>query len=685
MRFLKLLKFCAAATGAALFLAGAAAGQAAPVADDPLLNAAREAWRKRDRADLAVLSERAQSEQHPLAPWVDYWALFARLPAAQVADLQAFYRRWPGSYVEDRLRNDWLLELGRRQDWSAFAADYPSFRMDDDREVHCHAVVAEHQLGTGPLKPGGTAAEPFKVRALAVWLAQREATEPCTRLGELLSEGRKPVFGAAEHWAKLRSAVEANRLATFKQTAELTGRHQQTQLVRAFEDPTRYLLRVAKAGGRGDQEAAAVALVRLGASDTDRVEQLMRQTWSAALAPDLAQWVWAQTGRQAALRLEPDAAAQYQRALALGKAPTWSADTWAWGVRAALRANGGAGDWALAQRLLDAMPEPVRQSDPAWDYWRAQAQYRNAAEGPEGEPARRAARAALQAQVSPLNFYGQLAADELGLKWALPPTPAPLTEAERQAAAQHAGLSRALLLIRHGLRNEGVREWNFSLRDLGNDRALLAAAQRACDAEVWDRCINTSERTKTEVDLAQRYPTPFRQQVVSHAQAAGLHAADPFGLIRQESRFITDARSGPGASGLMQVMPATAKWTAKKIGLSDYHPKQIHDADTNLKIGMGYLRHVLAAFDGALPLAAAAYNAGPGRPTRWREGVSMDAAAWAETIPFTETRDYVKKVLTNATLYARLLGQPDAQLRQRLGQRIGPRAAGSPNPADTLP
>jgi soluble lytic murein transglycosylase len=604
------------------------------------------------------------------------------LPAAQVADLQAFYRRWPGSYVEDRLRNDWLLELGRRRDWSAFAADYPRFRMDDDRDVHCFAILAEHHVGTAPLKPSS---EPFKVRALAAWLAQRDATDACNLLGETLSEGRRPTLGPAEHWAKLRSAVEGNRLASFKQAAELTGRHQKASLVRAFEDPTRYLLRMAKSASRPDQEAAAVALVRLGASDTERVEQLMRQRWAAALSADLAQWVWSQTGRQAALRLEPAASKHFERALAVGKPPVWSDDTWAWGVRSALRAFEGAGDWALAHRLLDAMPEAVRQADPAWPYWRAQAQYRNAPEGTDGEAIRRAARAALQAQVSPMHFYGQLAADELGLKWALPPTPAPLTEAERQAAAQNAGLSRALHLIRIGLRSEGVREWNFSLRDLTGDRALLAAAQRACDAEVWDRCINTSERTKVEMDLTQRYPTPFRQQVTTHAQAAGLHAADPFGLIRQESRFIIAARSGPGASGLMQVMPATAKWTAKKIGLTDYHPKQINDADTNLRIGMGYLRHVLSAFDGALPLAAAAYNAGPGRPTRWREGVQMDAAAWAETIPFTETRDYVKKVLANATLYARLLGQPDAHLRQRLGQRIGPRAAGSPNPADTLP
>lgn len=671
------------AAGAALLGSGASLAQGMAV-DDPLMAAAREAWRQRDRADLAALSERAQAGQHVLASWVDYWALFSRLPSATTADVQAFYRRWPGSYVEDRLRNDWLLELGKRRDWSAFAVDYPRFRMDDDREVHCMAGLAEHALGQGPFKPSN---EPFKARALAAWLAQREPTEACTLLGQTLSDGAKPVFGRQEHWAKLRSSVEANRLATFKRTANLTGRHQEAGLVRAFDDPTRFLLRQAKSQSRGELEQAAVALVRLAASDTDRTAQFMRQRWSAVLPPDLAQWVWSQLGRQAAQRLEPGAHAFFERALASGPLQPWGDDTWAWAVRSALRAHEGAGDWALVHRVLDAMPEAQRQADPAWPYWHAQAQYRTAPEGPAGDAARRAARAALQAQVQPLTFYGQLAAEDLGLTWRLPPTPAPLTAAERQAAAQNPGLSRALALIRLGLRSEGVREWNFSLRDIAaqGDRALLATAQRACDAEVWDRCINTSERTRQDIDLAQRYPTPFRTQVTQHAQAAGLHPADPFGLIRQESRFILDARSGPGASGLMQVMPATAKWTAKKIGLRDYQPKQIHDADTNLQIGMGYLRHVLAAFDGALPLAAAAYNAGPGRPTRWREGVRMDAAAWAETVPFTETRDYVKKVLANATVYARLLGQPEAQLRQRLGQRIGPRPTGSPNPAESLP
>ena len=122
-------------------------------------------------------------------------------------------------------------------------------------------------------------------------------------------------------------------------------------------------------------------------------------------------------------------------------------------------------------------------------------------------------------------------------------------------------------LIAIGLRNEGVREWNFTLRGMG-DRELLAAAQLACDREVWDRCINTSERTRAEIDMQQRFPMPFRREVSANARETGLDPAYVYGLMRQESRFIMDARSGVGASGLMQIMPATARWTAKKIGLA---------------------------------------------------------------------------------------------------------------------
>ena len=217
------------------------------------------------------------------------------------------------------------------------------------------------------------------------------------------------------------------------------------------------------------------------------------------------------------------------------------------------------------------------------------------------------------------------------------------------------------------------------------DRELLAAAEFACEKEVWDRCINTSERTRGEVDWNQRFPMPFRDAVVKRSREIGLDPAYVYGLIRQESRFIMDARSGVGASGLMQIMPATARWTAKKIGLTGFTLDQLNDRDTNIAIGTGYLKLLVDDFEGALPLAAAGYNAGPGRPRNWRNGPAvLEGAAWAENIPFNETRDYVKKVLANTTSYAAILsGQPQS-LKARMGN-VGPRAAGSPEPYKDLP
>ena len=216
-----------------------------------------------------------------------------------------------------------------------------------------------------------------------------------------------------------------------------------------------------------------------------------------------------------------------------------------------------------------------------------------------------------------------------------------------------------------------------------DDRELLAAAQLACKAADWQLCINTSERTREQVDVRQRYPLPYAEQITERARDKGLDPAFVFGLIRQETRFVPNLKSHAGASGLMQLMPATARWTAKKVGL-DFQPAQINDIDTNLRLGTSYLKMLVDDFAGSQALAAAAYNAGPGRPRRWREGPVMDAAAWAENVPFNETRDYVKKVLSNAAIYAQLLGSGQP-LPQRLGNTIGPREPGAPAPDGNLP
>ncbi|MFM9916412.1 MAG: transglycosylase SLT domain-containing protein [Rhizobacter sp.] len=654
-----------------------AAPSSARSAPDPVLEA-RDAYRRRDRSKLATLRDATASAQNPLAMWVAYWDANVRLSTLQQSDLDAFYSRWSGTYVEDRLRNDWLLELGRRRDWTNFSVEFPRFRMNDDREVTCYRLLTEHLSG-----------QDVRDAARNAWFAQRDADDGCGLLASALLSTK--VFGPADAWRKARIAMEFNRPRAVAQAVALVLPQADSAVQALIESPARYLAHKAQASGRGNAELATLALIKLAAVDPDAAAATLRERWERALPGDLAAWAWAATAKQSAMRLSSDAPEQFQRAehLAANAAKgagsvvnEWPDDTLGWKVRAALRANQGVGRWQQVVQGIDAM-STAEQSEPTWVYWKARGLQSLAEDSQDGEGLRSQARAMLGGIAGQLHFYGKLASEQLGLTMSLPTRPPSPTTAEREAAASHPGLNRSLLLISIGLRSEGVREWNYSLLGM-NDRELLAAAQRACDRELWDRCINTSDRTRTEIDMQQRFPTPFRQQVLARTKEIGLDAAYVYGLIRQESRFVMDAQSAVGASGLMQVMPATARWTAKRIGL-DYRRDQIADRDMNLKLGTGYLKLVLDDFAGSQPLAAAAYNAGPSRSRRWREGPSLEPAVWAENIPFSETRDYVKKVLSNAAYYAALLGGDAVTLSTRLGKAIGPREPGGPGVDKDLP
>jgi soluble lytic murein transglycosylase len=227
-------------------------------------------------------------------------------------------------------------------------------------------------------------------------------------------------------------------------------------------------------------------------------------------------------------------------------------------------------------------------------------------------------------------------------------------------------IRRSLALYRLGLRFEAAREWSWAIGAF-DDRQLIAAAELARRNELWDRAINTAERTRSVHDFALRYLAPYRERFRAYAAEHGLDEAWVFGLVRQESRFVADARSSAGASGLMQLMPATAKWVAAKLGMKQYRQALVTDLDINISLGTYYLKHVLDTLDNQPVLASAGYNAGPGRARAWRADEEMEGALYSETIPFNETRDYVKKVMANATYYARMFGQRMISLKERLG------------------
>ncbi len=729
----------------------ASAQTATDGADNAAIMAAREAWRTRDAVALLSARDHLIRTQHPLAPWADYWSLMLRLPTLSVAEADAFFARWPDSYVADRGRNDWLLELGRRQDWVTFLRIQPQFRMADDREVACWDVLARYQT-----RPTAQPAITWRSQAQQAWWDQKDADQACDRMASALLKAG--VLTPDDVWHKLRLVVETNKPKAVQQSARHLGDAVAQVAARLMTAPQAVLQPGALTaplmsageppsgapGASMGPPSSGTKASKKTATSVLRKKQLPKPTlasipltippesegplnllafirWAsvdhaaaaAAIADpairarwqwraEEAAWAWSQLGRTAAWRLLPEAPAHYARAwtdlgIAAGAgelspgAAAWSEETLAWMVRSAIRAAtaGDTSRWPQVEQAVSAMSAEQRR-DPAWAYWQARALQARAAQTPSAAAAlRQQARELLIQVADPLTFYGQLAAEALQGRPAAPPVPpAPLSDAELARAEAEPGIDRALRLLALGWRTEAVREWNFTLSRTKpgglSDRELLAVAEVACRREIWDRCINSSERTRQAVSLAQRYPTPFHDEVLAAAAEVGLDPAYMYGLIRQESRFLVAARSSVGASGLMQVMPATAAWTARKLNIP-YSPELLTDRATNLRIGAGYLKLVLDDFEGTQAMAAAAYNAGPSRPRRWREGSTVDAAAWAENVPFAETRDYVKKVLANATVYAHVLsGQPLA-LKRRLGDTIGPRVVSAPGVAQDLP
>ena len=247
-----------------------------------------------------------------------------------------------------------------------------------------------------------------------------------------------------------------------------------------------------------------------------------------------------------------------------------------------------------------------------------------------------------------------------------PPAAYKTTEEEVKAITALPAIQRAQALYRLDFIWEAKSEWAMATQAF-SDSQMIAAAEFASRQHWHDLAIVTADKTTELHDFSLRYPTPYRNLMKSATKEQVIDEAWAYGITRQESRFMHYAKSGVGASGLMQLMPATAKWIAGKAGIENYHQGMIHELDTNIALGTYYLRYTLDLMNGQAVMATAAYNAGPSRAKKWLANEPLEGAIYAETIPFSETRSYVQKVMANAHIYAHQLGLKSITLKQRLG------------------
>ncbi len=618
--------------------------------DDAFL-AARDAARAGDSRRLDQLAPRFQG--HVLEPYVQYWRLRIRLEARESEEIRRYIGLNRDTPLSDNLRRDWLKVLGKNAQWDTFNAELPAL-VADDVEITCYALQARARVDSQALR-----------EARPLWFVARDLPDSCTPLFDALLEAQQ--LSEEDVWTRVRLALEAGQVGLAGRVAGWLpkGQAPDTRVLTSISgNPAAYLndLRT-DLKSRASRETAIFAVHRLARSSPQQAAAQWTKL-ASRFSEEERGYVWGMLGYFGAMRHDPAALDWFSRASGMSDLQL------GWKVRAALRAK----RWPEVLSAISAMTAKEAE-DPAWRYWKARALK---VSGREAE-----ALALLKPLSADFSFYGQLATEDLGGSVQSPPQAYKLTEQDIAAISARPGIQRSLALFRLDMRLEAVREWLWAIRGM-TDRQLLAAADVARRNAVYDRAINTADRTVFEHDFGLRYLAPYRDQLKAAARQVDLDEAWVNGLIRQESRFIAQAKSRVGAGGLMQLMPATAKWVAGRIGLKDWHWSQVNDVETNLSLGTYYLRHVLDTLDGSPVLASAAYNAGPGRARAWRSDQSMEAAIYAESIPFNETRDYVKKVMSNSSYYAHNFSQQMQSLKARIGV-IEPRARDREKPLGDTP
>ena len=630
--------------------------------------AANDAFRAGDTVKLERYAQRLKKS--PLEVYVSYYRLHIGLVKADAKSVQAFLSRPEDTPLKDLLRADWLKLLGSRQQWALFDAEYPRL-IKQDAELICYALQSRHRDEDLVALS----------EARLVWFSGKGQPDSC---GVLFDDALSAaIISEPDIKLRLRLALEAGNVSLAlglaerlaDSNAEWSGTMFSAALKSAAADADRYLGKLSK-NQPGNQPVNQL-------SEPQRAITLFALLRLAKQSPELsaARWAKISTLFSEEEQLYYYGWLAYEAARNLdGRALQWyqaAADTplneqqLAWRVRAALRVQ----DWAEVLSGVQAMGEQQRQ-DATWQYWKARALQ---ALGSVTE-----ARDIFVRLSGAYSFYGQLAAEELAGAPLLSEVVPSYKPDEQAIAAMISvpGIQRTLALYRMGLRNEALEEWRWVLRNF-NDRELLTAAEIARRNEMYDRAIGAADKTITVHDFSMRYLAPYRDALHTHIREHGLDEAWVYGLMRQESRFVTGAKSNVGAAGLMQVMPATARWIAGKLGLKNYRNALIHQLDTNLRLGTYYMKTVLSQSDNSPVLASASYNAGPTRARQWRGDRPLEGAIYTETIPYQETRDYVQKVMSNTYYYALQFGDPPRTLKQRLG--VVPAKTTDNNPAEIPP
>lgn len=616
-------------------------------ADDFDFNAALTAANNRN---LTALDNYQLSMQDSvLGYYPEYWKFNIDLAAQPADGIIYFVTKYPNSAMAEKLAADYIEEKVGAGDFSS-AKKIIAYVKNPDEAESC--AIAQVRAATGDT----LALTEYK----NVWLKTNKQSEFCEDLAGLLLTS--PLMSAKDKQHRLWSVLRAGQLTHAISTAQNLGISlNSTELSYIAENPLNFLP-TASVATPTDQAKFLYALARLADTSVDMASEQLEAV-KTKLPEDVKQYAYRILGYKAGTSVMQNGFNP--------RAVDWF--DWSYGyplsdeeaeiyARQAIRF----GRWDSVLRAVDAMSVSMQQ-ERVWQYWFARANEKRG-----DDKSKSVARAFYTNLAVQDDYHGLLARDRLGQSLNQLSSSYTPTAADQQRLNADPNFQRAFALKAvNASAAYANREWNWAVRQArlnNDDGVLIAAASRANDMGWYDRAIYAAERTVKLHNYNLQFLTPFREQVVQNCSNNGVDPAWVYGLIRQESRFIMTARSHVGAGGLMQIMPDTAKWVAKRLG-EPYSSSALSHMQTNIRYGTYYLSHIHNQLSSQSVLATAGYNAGPNRAKRWQPSdTPLASDQYTESIPLSETRDYVKNVMTNSVYYGLLLGQGSQSLSKRMGE-----------------
>ncbi len=570
---------------------------------------------------------------YPLEPYLAYDELTARLKWASNDEIEKFLAEHGDLPQISWMKLRWLRWLAERGEWQTFINYYdPALNFT---ELDC--LYGQYQLSHGMRAEGNATAE-------KLWLVGKSQPNSCDALfARWAAEGQ---LTEQKRWQRAKLAAETRNygLVTHLIKTMPTLGSQGKALLEVAQKPE--LLKQTARFTQTDPAMADVVglgLRRLARQDPETALRLLdsyaaRMKFSSEEQVAIAREI----GLTLAKRFDPRALqvmAKYDPELRDNTVSEWRA-------RLLLRL----GRWDEANQLTRRMPAELGNTN-RWRYW--QARSLQLAQPNSQEP-----KALYQTLAQERDFYGFMAADQVQAPYQLNNKPLALNPKTVQKVRNSAAIRRALEFHARGQIADGRREW-YNVSRLFSRDEMVAQARLAYEMGWYFPAIRTISQAQYWDDLDVRFPMAHREHLVREAKNRDIHSSWVFAVTRQESAFMADAKSHAGAMGLMQLMPATAKETAKRFGIPLSSPQLAYRPEINIQLGAAYLSQIYGQFNGNRVLASAAYNAGPGRVRQWLRGADhLSYDVWIENIPFDETRQYVQNVLSYSVIYGEKLNAP---------------------------